>query len=58
MDAIWNYYREAAARTGRDPKTGRSMGFSLEFFFCKSQPQEQNALVRAFLGDGSLPPAG
>lgn len=58
MDAIWNYYREAAARTGRDPKTGRSMGFSLEFFFCKSQPQEQNALVRAFLGDVSLPPAG
>lgn len=64
MQQIWNSYREAAARTGRDPVTGEAYPFSLEFFYGGARPQDQNPLVRAFLGDptaqleaGELPDA-
>lgn len=58
MDAIWNYYRDAASCTGRNQKTGKMLAFSLEFFFCGFQPRQQNPLVRAFLGDDSACPEG
>lgn len=54
MERIWNCYRQAAERAGRDPVTGKSYAFSLEFFYCNTRPQDQNALVRAFLGDGTV----
>lgn len=63
MDELWSYYTDAAISAGKNPTTGESFPFSLEFFFCNTRPQEQNELVRAFLGDetaalrGTEPPS-
>lgn len=54
MDEIWAYYRDLAVACGRDPRTGQSTNFSLEFFFCDLVPQQLNSLTRAFLGDETV----
>lgn len=54
MDRIWSYYEDAARSAGRNPDTGKPYGYSLEFFFCNARPQDQNELVRSFLGDDSV----
>lgn len=49
---IWAYYCKAAHEAGTNSKTGRPLGYSLEFFFNgQTRLEDQNALVRAFLGD-------